>query len=445
MYQSNRNDAFTVLGMEGASLALHYVAVYIEGAITDLWSLFMQGFVPFVPFVTSVSLVLYYLKQGGVCYLVASRVFKFTGCEVCIDGYPPVDGICYLQDGSSYNFVPTDLLSPDAYSSLEKIVERSDQVSYCAADNPEGPPDINFCFFDFDTGQMDGIVVNPTEAPTRLPALSSNVCGATVPPGEWQTTCANELWNPSGDDSLFCFASGGLEDPCHLNIVEDGVNEGRFKDPTPCTLSLRQDGDYFSYGDVLYLWDDPSANGFGFNWAANAWLAYSLTRWEAEMTNARSRGLRVSTPSVTIQDESQAVAQMQEFFDACGEDCTNPASIAFIDVLAVHIFCNPSSGENCTIKVSSMDSTLRRLSSQFGDRPVHITKWGVKEASEDPVDLATVMDATGGYSDVVDDLVLERVFWYGGNDDQSNLRLRNSQGKRLGRIWSELCSDISPG
>lgn len=437
MYQSDKNDAFVVLGFEAASLVLHYISVYIEGGISNAFEFFMQGLLPLIPFTVAISLVLYYLKQGGVCYLVEDRVFKFSGCEVCIDGYPPVDGICYLKDGTNYTFVATDLLDVESYNTVDDLLSRTNQVSYCAAQNPSGP-DTNFCFFDFELGQLDGLVIEATEAPTRLPALSSSKCGATVGPGPWETSCRMYLWNPTQDESMFCFAFGGAGDPCHLNIVHDGVNYGRFKDPSSCRLQLRPDGDYFSRGDVFYLWDDPSLYGFDFRWAANAWLAYSLTRWVDQVELLRKAGLKVTTPLVTFQDEAQVVRQLSEFFDTCSPHCDDPESNAYIDLLAVNVFCDPST-ETCADKVAAVTNSLKGLSSQYGDRPVHITQWGVRDSSDPPV-LLSAMDSTPGF--FTDGSTIERVYWYGGDSPTTtNLRIQARQS-RLGLIWAQTCASI---
>jgi hypothetical protein len=438
MYQSDKQDAFVVLGFEAGSLALHYVSVWLEGGIAGVGDFFMQGVLPLIPFTVAISLVLFYLKQGGVCYLVEERVFKFTGCEVCVDGYPPVDGICYLKDGTNYTFVATDFLDLESYNTVEDLVARTDQVSYCAEQNPTGP-DTDFCFFDFEDGQLDGLVIDATEAPTSLPVLSSSKCGASVGPGTaWETDCRRLLWSPTQDESMFCFAFGGPGDPCHLNIVHDGVNEGRFKDPSACRLGIRPDGDYWSYGDVLYLWDDPSSYGFSFQWAANAWLAYSTTRWVDEMTLLRSRGLKVSTPLVTFENEAQVVSQLSEFFDACGSLCDDAESSAYVDILAVNVFCDPGT-ETCSAKVAAVTSFLQDLSLQYNNRPIHIAQWGVRDSTQAP-ELLSAMDSTPGF--FTDGSTIERVYWYGGDSpDTTSLRIQ-ARGSRLGLIWAQTCAGI---
>lgn len=136
LYQSDKADALTVLGFEGGSLALHYLSVYLEGAITNCTEFFLHGLLPLVPFTTAVGLVLFYLKQGGVCYIADEALFKFNGCEVCSNGYPPVDGLCFLKDGSNYTFVAANVFSLDNINTLDGLTSRTYQTSYCAHENP---------------------------------------------------------------------------------------------------------------------------------------------------------------------------------------------------------------------------------------------------------------------------------------------------------------------
>ena len=158
LYQSNRKEAFMVLGFEGGSLLLHYISVMIEGAIVNLWTLFLHGLIPLIPFSVAIGLTMFYLKQGGVCYLVADKVFLFNGCEVCLDGYPPVEGLCRFQNGTTYRFEEQNALRDLADASdLKDLTARTTQVSYCANENPGGP-NVNFCFFDFEDGLLASVI-----------------------------------------------------------------------------------------------------------------------------------------------------------------------------------------------------------------------------------------------------------------------------------------------
>eukprot|EP00957_Ditylum_brightwellii_P188102 14320253-Ditylum_brightwellii.AAC.1 len=77
LYQSDKTESFIVLGLEGGSLMLHFASVYLEGAIIDCCTFIFHAIVPL------------------------DRVFAFNGCKLCVDGTPPVDGICYLKNGTN--------------------------------------------------------------------------------------------------------------------------------------------------------------------------------------------------------------------------------------------------------------------------------------------------------------------------------------------------------
>ncbi len=173
LYTSDKTESFTVLGLEGGSLLLHYVSVCLEGSITNFTTFLIHGLLPLVPFAVGVGMVLFYLKQGGVCYVIEEATFRFNGCEVCLNGYPPVDGVCTYPNGTTYLFENQNVFGLENYNSfkaLEGITSRTLQVSYCADQNPNGP-DTNFCFFDFEDGQLDGVVQSVVETQTESSTL----------------------------------------------------------------------------------------------------------------------------------------------------------------------------------------------------------------------------------------------------------------------------------
>jgi hypothetical protein len=142
MYQSDETEAFTVLGLEGASLILHFLSVYLEGTF-GTWRERIINCIPLIPFFISIGLVLYYLKQGGVCYLVEDRLFKFTGCEICnISGVlqPCTNGTNIFNDFNIDNLDTFDKIK-------DTVLGRTLQGSYCSAEQ-------SFCFFDYDDGQQ---------------------------------------------------------------------------------------------------------------------------------------------------------------------------------------------------------------------------------------------------------------------------------------------------
>lgn len=445
LYQSDRTDAFIVLGFEGGALILHYVAVWLEGCIDGFVTFLIHGLLPLVPFGTAIGLVFLYLKEGGVCYIVEESLFRFTGCEVCVDGYPPVNGTCFLQNGTSYEFVRSTILDIGAISSITDVDEgvdiitsRADQVSYCANQNPDGPQ-VDFCFFDFQDGKLDGLVIERTPAPTAVPVFSTNLCGATVAPGDRLAQCTDLLWNPT-DASMHCFASGGPGDPCHLSLTNDGSNQGRFKDPSLCKQEELQGG-FRSYGDALYLWVEPDSAEREFTWAGNAWLAYSTDRFQTEMAARRQDGMRVVSPQVRFTNGNTVRQAFQDFFGACGSACDDPESPGYIDILAVNVYCDLAI-QSCAQTASSVAETMKSISAEFGDRPVYITRWGMEKSFE-ANKLADAMYNTGFF--FPEGSTIERVLWWSGNEEseeENNLAYMLQDGRTLADVWLEECNNL---
>jgi hypothetical protein len=147
LYQSDKTESFIVLGLEGGTIVLHFLSVWLEGSCTTVCG-FLFHCIQLIPFLTSVILILIYLKQGGVCYLVEDGVFLFSGCEICPDGYPPDDGFCHLADGTNVTLNIMDVweVNGDFGDLADAFTYRSNQVTYCAYDHPDGPQK-DFCFF----------------------------------------------------------------------------------------------------------------------------------------------------------------------------------------------------------------------------------------------------------------------------------------------------------
>jgi hypothetical protein len=143
LYQSNKAEAFTVLGLEGFSIILHFVAVRLEGGLRTWYSRLVHS-VTVLPFLISVILMLVYLREGGVCYVVESRLFLFSGCAVCPDTLQPPDasGMCgnVTLDGTGGVVEDWNNLS---WNNLGSLAERGAyQDTYCSEKT-------NFCFYSF--------------------------------------------------------------------------------------------------------------------------------------------------------------------------------------------------------------------------------------------------------------------------------------------------------
>ncbi len=149
LYQSNKSQSFLVLGLEAGSIVLHFASVWLEGSCKG-FKTFCFHCVQLVPFLTSVALILLYLRQGGICYLVDQGKFLFTGCELCPNNLAPIDNICQLEDGTNVTITSLRLweVDGDLLDLADALTARAVQGRYCAADHPEGP-NMNFCFFQY--------------------------------------------------------------------------------------------------------------------------------------------------------------------------------------------------------------------------------------------------------------------------------------------------------
>ncbi len=150
LYQSDKVESFVVLGLEGVSILLHFFTVYLEGSCKT-WGQFLCHCVPLIPFFASVALVLSYLRQGGVCYLVDKEVFMFTGCEICPDGMPPIDNMCQFN-GTNYTIANNGIIDLEDLQDLSDVkgtlTKRIEQGEYCGNLRDDGP-DMSFCFFSY--------------------------------------------------------------------------------------------------------------------------------------------------------------------------------------------------------------------------------------------------------------------------------------------------------
>jgi hypothetical protein len=87
----------------------------------------------------------------------------------------------------------------------------------------------------------------PIRAPTVPPLSGSFKCGGAVNTGgvSANATCTSDLWVPTQNRNMHCYAYGGVTDPCALHNNND-VNDGLFKSPINCDR------------DTFYLWDEVS-------------------------------------------------------------------------------------------------------------------------------------------------------------------------------------------
>jgi hypothetical protein len=267
-------------------------------------------------------------------------------------------------------------------------------------------------------------------------------CGAAVNSSDnSDKKCMDDLWDPTGDSTMHCFAYGGLGDPCHLSNTNDS-NDGLDKDPLNCK------------GDTFYLWDEPDTQGKTYDWAGKAWYVYSR-KFETELRQLRTSGIKITSPLLKAGGEGVLGNNLDEFLNACGDACTNKDDPAYIDVIAVNAFCGDFNGPSgCRGGAAFIYNEVTKISrSTTSDNiilPVYITNWSRLGTSnpDDQIDAIDAIDEFFPSSNNDNDGVVKRVYWFGATDyggASSNNFLANilSDGKTtLGKYWLDKCESL---
>jgi hypothetical protein len=262
-------------------------------------------------------------------------------------------------------------------------------------------------------------------------------CGGAVnSSGNKERTCRNDLWNPTDDSSMYCFAYGGTDDPCHLNNNND-PDDGIFKDPSVCL------------DETFYLWDEPDTQRKSYAWAGRTWLQYSQ-RYSNELKEMRSRGTKVTSPMLKAGGPGVLRRNLDDFFSACGSACLDRNDPAYIDVIAINAFCGDFNGPTgCFGGASFIYDEAVATSNVFNNIPVYITNWSRLQTS-DPQDQVEAIDAIDEFfprSINDEDRIVQRVYWFGATDfggGSSNNFLTNtlSDGNTLGELFRAKCDSL---
>jgi len=268
------------------------------------------------------------------------------------------------------------------------------------------------------------------------------ICGGAVnTSSDKQRECQTNLWNPTDDATMFCFAYGGTDDPCHLNNNND-PNDGRDKDPSLCLE------------DTLYLWDEPDTQQRSYSWAGRTWLEYSQ-RFATELRAMKARGTKVTSPMLKAGGPGVLRQNLQEFFDACGPACFDLEDPAYIDIIAINAFCGDFNGPaGCRGGAAFIYNEALATSNVFGNLPVYITNWSRLQTSnpEDQLEAIEAIDAffpsTNNNNNGTDNRIVQRVYWFGATDfggGSSNNFLTTvlNDGTSLGEHWRSKCDSLA--
>ena len=265
---------------------------------------------------------------------------------------------------------------------------------------------------------------------------TSQKCGGAVDSsGDSNQVCQRDLWDPTGDSTMHCFAYGGSGDPCHLNNNNE-PDHGRFKNPSTC------------FGDTFYLWDEPDTQGKSYTWAGQTWLEYSQ-RFPNELKDLKARGTKITSPLLKAGGPGVLTGNLRDFFTSCGPPCADKSDPAYVDIIAINAFCGDFNGPSgCRGGAGFIYNEALAASGAFGNLPVYVTNWSRLQTSnpQDQVDAINAIEEffpnTGPSNPVI-----ERVYWFGATDfggGSSNNFLTQvlADGSTLGELWRQKCDSL---
>mgnify|MGYP001304365739 CR=1 FL=1 len=277
---------------------------------------------------------------------------------------------------------------------------------------------------------------NPT-----ISSMSSNYkCGGAVNVGA--DNCDSDLFNPTGNNLMHCYAYGGPNDPCALHQNND-ENDGLDKNPIKCN------------GDTFFLWDEPDTQDKSYEWAAESWIQF-LDKYRDNIDEARRKGMKFTSPLFKSGPKGVLVDNINEFFDTLNELSNYAAN--YIDVIAVNTFCvkpespNSYNEATCPSGVKFILDELNNLSNNLKSKPIYITNWSYLGPDATPDKQVAAMEAARNFfdKDNYPDINIERVYWFGAKDYGGGTQNNNnfltksvpSLNKKLGEIWNNICSTI---
>jgi hypothetical protein len=154
-------------------------------------------------------------------------------------------------------------------------------------------------------------------------------CGGAVNAGA--QNCDPMLWSAVSNMTMPCFAYGGPNDPCALNINND-INHGMDKDPSNCIQST-------SKHKIFYLWDEPDTQGRGYIWAGYEWLQYSQKFSKQIMDMRRNHQFQFTSPLIRADRPAIDIANFYKGCNPPGKNfavnpCEDPNDPAYINIIA---------------------------------------------------------------------------------------------------------------
>lgn len=144
-----RLQSLLVFSLQSCGLLLHLASSRLLGSFkTTKTGCF--HLLPVVPFLVYGVLLLVFAGSGGICFLSDSKDYFFSGCEICPDGKPTINGVCGLEDG-----IVVTVTDPKPWEVKGGLFDAArahpspmGQGTYCASETQSGPV-VSFCFFEY--------------------------------------------------------------------------------------------------------------------------------------------------------------------------------------------------------------------------------------------------------------------------------------------------------
>merc|ERR1712070_1215405 len=177
-------------------------------------------------------------------------------------------------------------------------------------------------------------------------------------------------------------------------------------------------------------------------WAADQWKEH-VDAWSPQIQALRARGTRITTPLFTDHG-GPATDKFQQFFDRCGDVCSDPHSNYYIDVLATNQWLlNPQSAHSN--QEEWIRNEINQIRQKNGNRPAILANFAWLGASTGDQAVGAIANSRiwdRSWSG------LEAVFYFGATDfggGTSNhfLYSQTSDGSTVGAELISRCQDYN--
>jgi Glycosyl hydrolase catalytic core len=169
-------------------------------------------------------------------------------------------------------------------------------------------------------------------------------------------------------------------------------------------------------------------------------------RFAADIKILRQRGVQFTSPLLRSGPPGVTAANLNEFYTACGSQCRNRTSPAYINVNAVNVFIGPWNApgiQGCRDGANYMTNEVKAYY-PTDNRPWYITNWS-RLGTYNTSDQVDAMKVIGLFFEIGSPI--QRIYWfgatdYGGNSGNNFLTQKTGNGQTLGQIWRSNCDAL---